>query len=378
MIPIDATATPKAHAIAHIVETMRAHAISPDELGLALQSLPQTPSTDATLRSRAVVVARTLLSWLGGIFIFAGISVYSAMFWSDMPRAMHVFLTLGVGFMLLCVLLLALREGKFPRLLLPLTLAQALMQSMGWFFVWYDYFPRTTDLHWVGTCVFGIMAAQQAFIVSRYHRTSLVFTTLYFTYAFLDQALSLCGVSNDLIALLLGGSLIMVAQGLEKTPHRVLSACYFFIGAYCFNVGLYAVVGSQLNGSMWSKWVIALSVLSFSYGLQWDKRHPWLVGLGYFISSYLLYYSVFELVRQTPADLILLVVCFVMLYVCIVLRSRMLLMNSVIAMLVFIGYYTNRYFVNSVSWPVILILLGVAFFAVAGLACKMNKKLTGC
>jgi hypothetical protein len=64
-----------------------------------------------------------------------------------------------------------------------------------------------------------------------------------------------------------------------------------------------------------------------------------------------------------------------MLYACVVLQSRALLLTTVIAMLSFIGYYTAQHFVDSLGWPVTLVLMGVAFIGVSTLAIKVKRQI---
>ena len=64
-----------------------------------------------------------------------------------------------------------------------------------------------------------------------------------------------------------------------------------------------------------------------------------------------------------------------MLYACVVLKSRALLLTTVIAMLSYIGYFSTQYFVDSLGWPVTLILMGVAFMGVSALAIKVKRRI---
>jgi hypothetical protein len=44
-------------------------------------------------------------------------------------------------------------------------------------------------------------------------------------------------------------------------------------------------------------------------------------------------------------------------------------------MLSFIGYYTAQHFVDSLGWPVTLVLMGVAFIGVSTLAIKVKRQI---
>ena len=64
-----------------------------------------------------------------------------------------------------------------------------------------------------------------------------------------------------------------------------------------------------------------------------------------------------------------------MLYACVRLQSRALLLTTVLAMLGFIGYLTAEHFVDSLGWPISLILMGVAFIGVATLAMRIKRQI---
>ena len=121
----------KTSALGKITELMRAHDISPAEVAAVYRD-PTLLSTAAPKRSSGEI-ARTLFIYLGAIFILAGIGTYIGMFWNRMGSVMRIVVTLGVGYALLVVLVSALHEKKFPRLVLPLTLATAFMLTSGWF-----------------------------------------------------------------------------------------------------------------------------------------------------------------------------------------------------------------------------------------------------
>jgi hypothetical protein len=64
-----------------------------------------------------------------------------------------------------------------------------------------------------------------------------------------------------------------------------------------------------------------------------------------------------------------------MLYVCVVLESRAMLLTTVLAMLSFIGYFSSEYFADSLGWPITLVLMGVAFLGVGAIALKVKRSI---
>jgi len=125
----------------------------------------------------------------------------------------------------------------------------------------------------------------------------------------------------------------------------------------------------------WASLLTGMCVTFAAYGLHKAGRYSVLAGLGYFIGSIMAYAGLFDLVHNTSLELIYLAVTASMLYACVVLQSRALLFNTVIAMLGVIGYYSAKHFASSLGWPVTLVLMGVAFLGVGTIAIKVRRQL---
>ena len=117
----------KAGALSKIVELMRTYDITPAEVAVVFRD-PSLIETAPAKRSSGEV-AKKLFTYLGAIFILAGIGTYIGMFWNRMGSVMRIVVTLGVGYTLLVVLVSALHEKKFPKLILPLCLATVFMHG---------------------------------------------------------------------------------------------------------------------------------------------------------------------------------------------------------------------------------------------------------
>lgn len=362
----------KASALGKIAELMRAHDISPAEVAAVYRD-PTLLSTAAPKRSSGEI-ARTLFIYLGAIFILAGIGTYIGMFWNRMGGVMRIVVTLGVGYALLVVLVSALHEKKFPRLVLPLTLATAFMLTSGWFVFIDEVFPRGDDWRLAALAVFGTMAIHQGLLFRQYALSVLAFTALCFVYAFLSVGLDLLDVPAGFSAILLGASLLLVASGLEKSPQRSLAEFAYLIALCWLNAGLFDRVAIAAAPD-WAALLTGASVMSAAYGLHKDGRQLRLSGLGYLIGSALAYSGLFDLLRQTPVELLYFAVTAAMLYACVRLQSRALLLTTVLAMLGFIGYFTAQHFVDSLGWPISLVLMGVAFIGVGTLAMRIKRQI---
>ena len=360
----------KPGALENIAQLMRTYDISPAEVEVAFHA----PAASHTVHERrsSSEIAKTLFIYLGAIFIISGISAYIGMFWVSMGSAMRIFVTLGVGYILLIVLVVALHENKYPRIILPLTLASVVMMTSGWFVFIHEVFPQGDNWRKAALFVFGVMALHQGGLLSKYRYTILVFTSLFFVYGFMQVGLDLLGVPIAYIAIVLGASLFMIGTALEDTSHRVLAEPALLIGACWLNAGIFDRIAFATSTS-WASLVIGICVIFTAYGLQKAGRYSRLTGLGYFIGSILAYSGLFDLVRNTPVELLYFAVTASMLYVCVLLRSRSLLFTTVIAMLGFIGFYTAKHFANSLGWPVTLVLMGIAFLGVGTIALKVRR-----
>jgi hypothetical protein len=362
--------TDKASALESIAQLMRNYDITPAEAEAAFHA-PAASRTVPARRSRGDI-ARTLFTYLGAIFILAGIGTYIGTFWQSMGSAMRVFMTLGVGYILLVVLVSALHEKKYPKLILPLALACVFMMTGGWFVLIHEVFPHGDNWRAATLFVFGVMALHQGALFGKYRLTVLAFTTLFFVYGFMQVGLDMLGVPFAYIAIVLGASLFLVGAALEDMPHRALAEPALLIGTIWLNSGLFDRIAIASSTS-WAGLITGVCVMSAAFGLHKAGRYSRLTGLGYFIGSIMAYGGLFDLVHNTSFELAYLAVAASMLYACVVLQSRALLFTTVIAMLGFIGYYTAKHFANSLGWPVTLVLMGVAFLGVGTIAIKVRR-----
>jgi len=366
------TVTDKPGALKHIRQLMNTYDISPAEVDAVFHA--PASAEDSPLKRSKGDIAKTLFTYLGAIFILSGIGTYIGSFWDTMGSVMRVFVTLGTGYVLLIVQVAALHEQRYPRLVLPLTLASVFMMTGGWYVLLEEMYPDSSNWRAATLFVFGVMAVHQGALFGKYRRTALAFTSLFFVYGFMHVGLDLLGLEIVYIAIILGASLFLVGTALEKTPHRVLAEFALLIGVCWLNSGLFDRIEMATSGN-WAGLLIGVSLMLTAYGLHKSERYPRLIALGYFVGSMMAYAGLFDLVQNTPVELIYLAVTASMLYACVVLESRALLLTTVIAMLGFIGYFSSEYFADSLGWPITLVLMGVAFLGVGTIALKVKRRI---
>jgi hypothetical protein len=364
--------TDKPGALKHIKQLMNTYDISPSEVDAEFNA-PASAQAASRKRSKGDI-AKTLFTYLGAIFILAGIGTYIGTFWDTMGSAMRVLVTLGIGYALLIVLVAALHEHRYPKLVLPMTLASVLIMTGGWYVLLDELYPNSNNWRAATLFVCGVMALHQGALFGKYRRTVLVFTSLIFVYGFMQVALDLLGVEIAYIAIILGASLFLIGTALEKTAHRVLAETALLIGTCWLNSGLFDRI-AMFTADNWAGLLIGISVMLTAYGLHQADRYPRLISLGYFGGSLMAYAGLFDLVQNTPIELIYLAVTASMVYACVLLESRALLLTTVIAMLAFIGYYSAEHFANSLGWPITLVLMGVAFLGVGTIALKVKQRI---
>ena len=362
----------KPSALKNITKLMNTYDITLTEVEAAFHA--PIPTNSASTGHSKGDIAKALFSYLGAIFILAGISTYIATFWDSMGGVMRVAVTLGVAYVLLIVLISALYENKFPKLILPFTLACTFMMTGGWFVLIHEVFPQGDNWRAAMLFVFGMMSLHLGLLFAKYQRTVLAFTALVFAYGFIHIGLDMLGIPVTYITIVLGASLFLVGHALEKTSHRVLVEPALLIGVCWLNSGLFEHI-AMITSANWASLIVGLCVLLTAYGLQKEGRYERLIGLGYFIGSIMIYSGLFDLVQKTPFELLYLAVTASILYACVVLQSRMLLLTTVIAMLSFIGYYSAEHFANSLGWPVTLVFMGIAFLGVGTIAIKVKQRI---
>ena len=150
--------------------------------------------------------------------------------------------------------------------------------------------------------------------------TTLLFTTIVFAGWFLVVWFDLLGADGDFVAFVLGASIVGLCVGLERTVHRALTPFWYCIGAIAFFGGLFSLIEDTL---------IELLFMVAACG-------------GVFLSTYV--------------------------------RSRALLFISTIAMLAYISYFTNQHFIDSLGWPLMLMLLGLVLIGLSTVAIQIDRR----
>lgn len=302
----------KGEILREITRLANQYNITASEITTALQTKISEGSRTETLMK--------LFAYLGGIFIFSGLSIYIGTFWSTMNVAMKITITFGTGIVLyLLALILPWYQKKYETMLTPLFLTSTLFQTIGLFVV-VNEFKDGLDFKISSVLIFGVMLMQQLVTFKKIKKPSLIFTSLFFWCAFFVTALDLVHASDKLIAIIVGLSVLCIAYVLDKALYKAIASFWYFIGAVMF-----------LNG-------------------------------------------LFDALRSTYFEIIFFGISGLMLYLSTLIRNRTLLFVSTLSALGYIGYFTHKHFMNSAAWPILLVVLGLVCFGVGVMVLKICKK----
>lgn len=265
-------------------------------------------------------IMQRLFSYLGGIFIFAGIGVFTHMYWGDMNTAARLLITLGAGFVAYLLALNFLKEKRFAQAVTPLFLIAAFLEPTG-LFVLLDEFSTGKNVHHGLLFVSGVMLIQQGGSFLALNRTVLAFTSLFFLSMFNTTILDMLELDGDLISLVIGISILITAYRLSLSKHHALSPFAYFAGSIC------ALCGA------------------------------------------------FELIENSSIEILYLGITSGFIYLSTAVHSRTLLFISCIAMLWYIGDFSAEHFANSIGWPLTLIVFGFIMLGIGSFAFKLSKQI---
>ena len=86
-----------------------------------------------------------------------------------------------------------------------------------------------------------------------------------------------------------------------------------------------------------------------------------------------LLYGVFSLIEWPPIEIAFLGVAAAVVYLSTLVRSRTLLFVGTLAILSYIGYFSAKHFVQSIGWPIALVLFGLLLIGLSATAFRINK-----
>lgn len=301
----------RSQALQEIVGLAVKHKVSVREFSNLLHATEEKTVANAA--------TKRLFAYLSGICLFSGISAYINMFWQEMNSYERVIITLGSGLCLYIMALVSLNDQRYIRAASPMFLMSAVLQGTG-LYVLIDEWDLIANPLQAVMAVCAVMLVQQGLTFYKTGISTLLFFTITYGTLFFAATMDVLNVDDRVSGLVIGLSLVMLVYGINKVRHTSMSGFWYLLGSMLF--------------------------LGFS----------------------------FDLMRDTVFEILYLGICGCMVYLSVLSHSRMLMTVSVGSMLSYIGYFTIQHFVDSIGWPITLILLGLAFSAISAEAWKLNRK----
>jgi len=259
-----------------------------------------------------------VLSYIGGIFVFAGIAIFIGLQWAGLNSAARVIITLGPGVAAFALGALAFSETRFQRAAMPLMLMAAALLPTGMMVAFAEYGGGGDER--IAACITtATCGAQYVFGFVRWRQTMLGWVAVFFVSAAFGFAFDLAGVSENGIAVALGTGWLALGTAFLQTSHVLLSAQLYIIGCWAFLWGLFDL----LRGS-WLEVLFVAAVCALVFLGVWAK-------------------------------------------------SRALNLATTIALFAYTAYFTDRYFADSIGWPIALILIGLLMMAIGAVALKIDR-----
>ncbi len=283
--------TAKEQALAQIVALAQKHRLSVDDINAVL-GRPRIEANKKNARTLA-----DLAAYLGGIFIFSGLSAFIGMNWDYINTLARLLVTLGSGLVCLIIAVVAAKQQQADRKANILIILSALLQPTGLFVAAYEFSTGAGNIWLASALIFGVLAAQYGLLFRALRRTTPLFFAIYFGFGSFIALCALVGLSYQFMTLVCGASLLALSYGIQRTPYN--SIC----------------------------------------------------GFGYFAGSILLLWLGFAIMRGTPIEVLYLGIACFMLYVSTIVGSQSVLITSTLAILSYISYFTHKNLLDSIVAP---------------------------
>jgi hypothetical protein len=303
----------RAHALEAIVAIARQHGLSAGDIATAIG---EQSASARDSRRRGVLVR--VLGLIGGTFVFAGVGVFIALHWDALNSPARVVVTLGSGLAAFALAVVSARDARFDKATAPLFLMAAALEPTG-MLVAFDEFGSGGDWRWASLVTCGAVGAQFGLTFAAVRRSTLLFLAMLFATLFWWTGFDLADVDGTVTAVVLGGSMLLAAAGVDRTAHRAITPVWYLAGA-----------GAFLSG-------------------------------------------VFDAVKRTPFEILFLAFAAGFVYASVVVHSRTLLVVAVLAMLAYTGWFTGEHFVDSVGWPLALVAFGLFMIGLSALAVRIDR-----
>ena len=285
---------------------------------IAVAEIQTRLEAESTAASAASGLLVTVLSYIGGIFVFAGIAIFIGLQWGGLNSAARVIITLGPGITAFTMAMIAFADERYQRLAMPLLLISAVLQPTGLMVAFAEY-AGGNDAEVAACITASTFAVQYGFTLRRWQESLVAWLTVFFASAAFGFAMDLAGVSSTGVALALGLGWLSLGTATVSGRHSILSAQLYIFGCWAALAGLFDLV----EGS-WAEVLFVAAVCALVYLGVWA-------------------------------------------------RSRALNLANTIAFLAYTAYFTSRYFAESIGWPIALIMIGLLMIGISAAALQIDR-----
>ena len=311
----------KKEALNNIVLLAKQHGITIAEIEKLLKSpanKSETLSSSDSTEKNSILMK--VFAYVGGIFVLSGVGVYLNMFWEVLGSPARVLITFGTGFALYIWAVVATKTNKKHGMIIPVFLLSAFLQMTGLFVFLHEYFPPTNDHRNAVIVVMLVMLVQQLISFISLKQTVLLLNSFFFGGALLLTLFDKVGLSEGANYAITGVTMLLLTFRTSTTEYRAISGFCYFVSSMYFLAGM------------------------------------------------------FKLLEDSPLEVLYLGVTAAGIYISTVIKSKTTLFSSVLWMIIFISFFSHKYFAQSVGWPLTLIFLGIVFILISVYSIKLSKK----
>lgn len=302
----------KQQALRQIKQLAQQHHLSAQEIAAALDAEPAAPAASGMLIK--------VLSYVGGVFVFAGIAIFIALQWDGMNSAARIIITFGTGLAFFTAAVAALKDDRYQALAAPLLLVSGVLQPTGLMVVFAEL-GRGGDEQVAALITAVTFAVQYGLAMLKWRQTLMAWLCVFFSSAAWGLGLDLMDFDVALVGLTLGISWLCLAAASLGGRHQGLAPQLFFLGCWAFLAGL------------------------------------------------------FDMVEDSVLEVLFVLATCGMIYLGVWAKSRALNLASTAALLAYTAYFTGHYFADSIGWPIALILIGLAMMAISTFAVRIDRQL---
>ncbi|MEK7610355.1 MAG: DUF2157 domain-containing protein [Patescibacteria group bacterium] len=266
--------------------------------------------------------------WLGGIIAIVGIILFVGQFWDDLGSAARIIVTLGFGLILAATGSMLLKQKPNQMIGSIFHTLGGLLIPGGTMVLLYELDVDLSTL-WPITISFGLIFVFYLALAAAHKRPILTFFAVAngttFVYLLIESLIEGRAYEHEnlyaYLTMIVGITYLLLAQQFSRGWNKQLAGLFNFFGS----AGFLAAAGSRIPDSVPWQLIYVLFVLAM---LFWSIRA----------------------------------------------KSRGILAVSTIALLAYIGFITQEYFVDSIGWPIALIILGFVFIGLGYASINISKK----